>query len=119
MQALIRPLSELAEYEEIRKHRRDNPGVIQITGCVNSQKTHMMYALSDGCKYKVIVCSGEMRAKQVYEEYHFLDNNTFYLSGKRFSVLSGRPSWKRAFETEDVGGKSADGKRRNYGGNRI
>ena len=84
MQALIRPLSELAEYEEIRKHRRDNPGVIQITGCVNSQKTHMMYALSDGCKYKVIVCSGEMRAKQVYEEYHFLDNNTFYYPAKDF-----------------------------------
>ena len=34
-----------------------------LTGCVNSQKTHMMYALSDGCCYKVIACSSEAKAK--------------------------------------------------------
>ena len=44
-----------------------------LTGCVNSQKTHMMYALSDGCCYKVISCSSEAKAKQIYEEYRFLD----------------------------------------------
>ena len=44
-----------------------------LTGCVNSQKTHMMYALSDGCCYKVIACSSEAKAKQIYEEYRFLD----------------------------------------------
>ena len=84
MQALIRPLYELAEFEEIQRHRRDKTGVIQITGCVNSQKTHMMYALSDGCKYKVIACSGELRAKQIYEEFRFLDSNTFYYPAKDF-----------------------------------
>ena len=46
MQALIHPLTELADYEEIVKNKRKGPGAIRILGCVNSQKTHMMYGLS-------------------------------------------------------------------------
>ena len=52
MQALLKPLLELAEYEDIVKKKKEAPGVLMLTGCVNSQKTHMMYALSDGCCYK-------------------------------------------------------------------
>ena len=54
MQALIGPLQELAEFEAIQKEKQKEAGVLQISGCVNSQKTHMMYALGDGCKYRVI-----------------------------------------------------------------
>ena len=57
MQALLGPLNELAEFEEICRHKMDAPGMMKVSGCVNSQKSHMMYALSDGCRYKVIVCS--------------------------------------------------------------
>ena len=65
MQALLKPLLELAEYEDIVKKKKEAPGVLMLTGCVNSQKTHMMYALSDGCCYKVIACSSEAKAKQM------------------------------------------------------
>ncbi|MGN1165030.1 MAG: transcription-repair coupling factor [Lachnospiraceae bacterium] len=82
MQALIRPLNELAEFEELYKLRRKHAGMLKVSGCVNSQKTHMMYALSDGCKYKVIACSSESKAKQVYEEYRFLDASTYYYPAK-------------------------------------
>lgn len=84
MQALIQPLGELAEYEEIQKKKREGAGIIQISGCVNSQKTHMMYALGDGCNYKVIACSGESKARQVYEEYRFLDEAVFLYPAKDF-----------------------------------
>lgn len=82
MQALIRPLEELAEFEELQKTKKSRSGMIQISGCVNSQKTHMMYALSDGCHYKVIACSSESKAKQIYEEYRFLDPNTYLYPAK-------------------------------------
>lgn len=84
MQALIRPLYELAEFEEIRKKRGKQPGMIQISGCVNSQKTHMMYALGDGFPYRVIACSSESKARQVYEEYRFLDKNVWLYPAKDF-----------------------------------
>ncbi len=82
MQAFITPLEELAEYEAIRKARKEKQGLIQITGCVSSQKTHFMYALSDGFKYKVIACSSETRAKQIYEEYKMLDQNVLLYPAK-------------------------------------
>lgn len=84
MQALTQPLHELAEYEELQKKKRESAGVIQISGCVNSQKSHLIYALSDGCKYKVIACSSESKARQVYEEYRFLDEAAFLYPAKDF-----------------------------------
>ncbi|QDW73783.1 transcription-repair coupling factor [Lachnospiraceae bacterium KGMB03038] len=82
MQALTGPLRELAEFEEIEKKKREGAGMLRITGCVPSQKTHMMYALSDGCPYKVIACSSESKAKQVYEEYRFVDGDTWLYPAK-------------------------------------
>ncbi|MCI9074450.1 MAG: transcription-repair coupling factor [Dorea sp.] len=84
MQALTQPLLGLAEYEEIQKKKREGAGVLQISGCVNSQKSHMMYALSDGCNYKVIACSSESKARQVYEEYRFLDESVYLYPAKDF-----------------------------------
>ena len=54
MKALTEPLRELAEFEDIYKKRKENPGMIRISGCVTSQKTHFMYALGDGSAYRVI-----------------------------------------------------------------
>ena len=69
MQALLEPLTELADYQDIVKDRKKEKGIIQIAGCVNSQKTHLMYALGDGCEYRVIAFSSEEKAKKAYEEY--------------------------------------------------
>lgn len=82
MQAFCKPLNELAEFEEIYKKRKAQPGMLRVSGCVNSQKTHMMYALSDGCSYKVIACSSESKARQIYEEYKRLDENTYLYPAK-------------------------------------
>ena len=84
MQGLIGPLKELAEFEELCKNKKKDVGMIRVCGCVNSQKSHMMYAIGDGCKYKVIACSSETKAKQIYEEYRFLDNNTYLYPAKDF-----------------------------------
>ena len=42
MQAFLAPLGELADYQEMLKNRRKGAGIIQVAGCVNSQKTHLM-----------------------------------------------------------------------------
>ena len=48
MHALTAPLSELAEIEEICEERGREPGMLLLSGCVTSQKTHLMYALGKG-----------------------------------------------------------------------
>lgn len=78
MQAFLAPLAELAEYKEILDRRTKDRGILQIAGCVGSQKTHLMYALGDGCYYKIIVFSSDEKAKKAYEEYRFLDNRVYF-----------------------------------------
>ncbi len=82
MKALIAPLMELAEFETVQKKCKKEKGFLQFAGCVNSQKTHMMYALGDGFDFKIIATSSEMKAKQIYEEYRFLDNNVYLYPAK-------------------------------------
>ena len=82
MQAFTLPLMELADFETVQKKRKEKAGIIQLTGCVNSQKTHMMYALSDGFDFKIIAVSSEIRAKQIYEEYRFLDKDVYLYPAK-------------------------------------
>lgn len=82
MRVIAAPLRELAEFEEIYKERRKKSGMILLSGCVTSQKTHMTYALSDGCKYTIIALSAEEKAKKMYEEYRFLQENVCYYPAK-------------------------------------
>lgn len=78
MKALLAPLKELADYEEIIRERKKGEGLLQIAGCVNSQKTHLMYELGDGYRYRLIVFSSEEKAKKAWEEYRFLDEGVYY-----------------------------------------
>lgn len=119
MQAMLAPLNELADYEEIKKTRKNETGMIRITGCAGSQKTHLMYGLSDGFKYKIIALSVEEKAKQIYEEYRFLDENVYfypardmlfyqadikgnYLAGQRMGVI------RSILESEYLSGDQGD-----------
>ena len=52
--ALLSPLRELADYDSLKEAVRKGKGPVGLTGCVDSQKLHMIYGLSDGVKSKVI-----------------------------------------------------------------
>ena len=77
MQALLEPLAELADYQELLRDRKKGNGIIQVAGCINSQKTHLMYALGDGCEYRVIAFSSEEKAKKAYEEYRLFTDDVY------------------------------------------
>ena len=82
MRSFTEPLKELAEFETIQREMKKETGMIQIAGCVNSQKTHLMYALGDGSKKRIIAVSSEGKAKEICEEYKFLDENVYYYPPK-------------------------------------
>ncbi|MCM1044061.1 MAG: transcription-repair coupling factor [Candidatus Gastranaerophilales bacterium] len=81
MQALLAPLEELAEYDQMRDNIRKG-GSIALTGCVDSQKLHMIYGLGQGVKYKCIVTYSDLRAKAIQEEYLFYDRNVMLYPAK-------------------------------------
>ena len=43
---------------------------------------HMVYGLSDGFKYKIIVTFNDMRAKDIYEDYKLYDKNVMLYPAK-------------------------------------
>lgn len=82
MKALTMPLTELADYEEIIKERKKEYGMLQIAGCVTSQKTHLMDALGKQVRYRLGIYSSDEKAKQAYDEYRFLDENVYLFPAK-------------------------------------
>ncbi len=81
MQALLAPLQELADFSAIREAiRKRIPAA--LTGCVDSQKLHMIYGLSEGFRIKVIVTYNDIKAKEIYEEYKFYDRNVMLYPAK-------------------------------------
>ena len=82
MKSLTAPLKELAEFEEGQALLRKEKACVAFTGCVDSQKLHMAYGLSDGFLYKVIVTFSDLRAREIYEEYAFYDKSTILYPAK-------------------------------------
>lgn len=75
MKALMAPLHELGEFEEIAALLKKPGKAAVLTGCVESQKLHMVYGLSDGYKNKLIVTFSDLRVKEIQEDYRFYDRN--------------------------------------------
>jgi len=82
MQALLSPLTELAEFDQAKEGIRKLDTPVSISGCVDSQKLHMIYGLADGFKYKVIVTYSDLKARELYEEYKFYDRNVLLYPAK-------------------------------------
>ena len=100
MQALLAPLGELADFQEIRRAVKKGKGILQIAGCVNTQKTHLMYALGDGFEYRVIAFSSEEKAKKAYEEYRIFTDQVYLY-----------PARDLLFYHADIKGKTLTGQR--------
>ena len=82
MRALLAPLEELGEYEEIKKIMAGDRVSVALSGCVDSQKLHMIYGLSEGFRYKLIVTFSDLKAKELYEDYQFYDRNVILYPAK-------------------------------------
>lgn len=73
MKAFLTPLQGLAEFEQIKEKSKTNKGILQVSGCMESQKSHLMYGLSGIAPYRLILAEDERRAREIYEDYRFYD----------------------------------------------
>lgn len=89
MRALLAPLSELGEYEEIRRLLSRGKFSVALSGCADSQKLHMIYGLGEGFRRKLIVTYNDLRAKEMYEDYRFYDRNVMLYPAKDLIFFSG------------------------------
>ena len=82
MRALTAPLKELAGYEEIEKQLNREHTVLALSGCVDSQKMHIVYGTGEGFPCKLIVTFSDLRAREIYEDYQFYDRNVMLFPAK-------------------------------------
>lgn len=76
MEALRAPLRELGEFEEIQgKLKKREPLCLGLSGCVDSQKLHMVFGLGEGFRYRLIITYSDQRMREIYEDYKFYDRN--------------------------------------------
>ena len=82
MKAFLTPLQGLAEFEQIKEKSKTNKGILQVSGCMESQKSHLMYGLSGIAPYRLILAEDERRAREIYEDYRFYDSKVYSYPAK-------------------------------------
>ena len=85
MQVFMQPLEQLGEFDEISSRLVKNRGVLQLSGCVESQKAHMMYGLFEALKKDrkqgcncLIIAENDLKAKELYEDYRLYNRDVYF-----------------------------------------
>lgn len=82
MKTFFEPLKELKEFNDIRDNLKLNNTPIHVTGCIDSQKCHLISGLGEEFKYKLIITYNDIKAKEIYEDYKLYDKNVFLYPAK-------------------------------------
>lgn len=92
MNSLVKPLIQMNEFNDIKTALNKEGGLVLVSGCIDSQKTHFIYALSEAenetdktekkFKNKIIIAGNELKAKELYEDYKFFNRDVFLYPAK-------------------------------------
>ncbi|MCR4693757.1 MAG: transcription-repair coupling factor [Pseudobutyrivibrio sp.] len=82
MKAFLEPYESLVDIESLREALASNGKIYDITGCAD--KAHLIFGLGHDVKYKLVVAADELKARELYDEYRFYDENTVYFPAKDF-----------------------------------
>ncbi len=78
MEALLKPLHELKEFEALEKKIQKNRGILQVSGCIDSQKLHIISGLGEKKSCRVILTYSEIKAREICEEYAMFPGNVLF-----------------------------------------
>jgi transcription-repair coupling factor (superfamily II helicase) len=76
------PLKELKEFNEIKENLKLKNTPVLVTGCIDSQKCHLISGLSEGYLWKLIVTYNDVKAKEILEDYKLYDKNVYLYPAK-------------------------------------
>lgn len=82
METLLAPLQEINAYNNARECIERGKFPMHISGCMDSQRTHFIYGLSQEISWKVIVTQNEIKARELMEEYRMFDREVLYFPAK-------------------------------------
>ena len=84
MKSLTAPLMQLESLSRAIEKLNKETGVQLLSGCIDSQKTHLAYAIGENFKKKLIVTYNELKAKEIFEEYKIFGKGVYLYPAKDF-----------------------------------
>ena len=69
------PLEEMIEFQDLKTDLQRGQGPLLVTGCLDSQKVHLLSELSDLTPWKLIVTYDDSRAREICEDYRCFDTD--------------------------------------------
>ena len=84
MKSLTAPLKQLEALSKAREKLNKETGVQLLCGCIDSQKTHLAYAVGESFQKRLIITYSESKAKEIFEEYKIFGKNVYLYPAKDF-----------------------------------
>lgn len=82
METLIAPLEEIYAYRSAEEAVERGKLPLHLSGCVESQKCHLIYGLGRKKQWRVIIAANEIRAREMVEDYRIFDREVLYYPAK-------------------------------------
>ncbi|WP_077612617.1 transcription-repair coupling factor [Clostridium sp. Marseille-P2415] len=72
-----KPLRELKDFEDLSADLVKKAGPAAASGCMDSQKVHLMYEAAKHAGFKLVVTYDDTRAREIYEDLRFFDRDVW------------------------------------------
>ena len=82
------PLSELAGIEQLKKDFEVTGQPVMISGCIDTQKIHLVHAAVNDYRFRLIITGDEAKAREMQEDSRFFDKSSIYYPAKDFIFYS-------------------------------
>lgn len=77
IKALYAPMEELEQFRRLRSDLKNSAGMHLVSGCIDSQKTHLIACLAREYPVSMIIAADDLRAKEIYENFQLFSSNVF------------------------------------------
>ncbi|MCR4891754.1 MAG: transcription-repair coupling factor [Lachnospiraceae bacterium] len=77
MNYLIKPLEDLGIYEDLNRVIAPG-GIVELEGCIDSEKSHMAAGLKQDARYKIIITQDEIKAREILSDSALYSDNVVY-----------------------------------------
>ena len=86
MKTFFEPVQGMAGIEEIKKSFSRLGHAVMVSGCIDTQKAHLLEALGEQYPIRVVITSDEVKARQLREDCLFFDKSSIYYPAKDFTA---------------------------------
>lgn len=68
--------------QEMMASLKEEKTPMVVTGCIDTQKCHLIHTIGTDYPYRIIVTHNETKAKEIYEDYRFFDREVYLYPAK-------------------------------------